>query len=207
MAGPPAAGAALVVLGDSVAEGRDDPAPAGGWLGWAGRLARRLGVPPGDVLNVSDAGATIEDVVRDQLPAVRAARPRLAVLGCGMNDALNGFEPAAAGARLDEVHRWARDAGAGLLAIPVPRPPLLERSPISQFRKKRVLQRIALFNAELERAAADFGMAFPARETVTKIADPAMWSADGIHLSPAGHDYVAEVMAHLAAEPLGERAT
>ncbi|HEU5029282.1 MAG TPA: SGNH/GDSL hydrolase family protein [Spirillospora sp.] len=206
MAGPPAAGAALVVLGDSVAEGRDDPAPAGGWLGWAGRLARRLGVASGDVLNVSDAGATIEDVVRDQLPAVRGARPRLAVLGCGMNDALNGFEPAAAGARLDEVHRWARDAGSGLLAIPVPRPPLLERSPISQFRKKRVLQRIAVFNTELERAAGDFGMAFPARETVTKIADPAMWSADGIHLSPAGHDYVAEVMAHLAAELLGERA-
>jgi lysophospholipase L1-like esterase len=206
MAGPPAAGAALVVLGDSVAEGRDDPDPAGGWLGWAGRLARRLGVASGDVLNVSDAGATIEDVVREQLPAVRAVRPRLAVLGCGMNDALNGFEPAAAGARLDEVHGWARDAGAGLLAIPVPRPPLLERSPISQFRKKRVLQRITLFNAELERAAHDFGMAFPARESVTKIADPAMWSADGIHLSPAGHDYVAEVMEDLAAGLLGERA-
>ncbi|MDL4815588.1 SGNH/GDSL hydrolase family protein [Actinomadura opuntiae] len=207
MAGPPAAGAAMVVLGDSVAEGRDDPGPAGGWLGWAGRLARRLGVPPGDVLNVSDAGATIEDVVRDQLPAVRAARPRLVMLGCGMNDALNGFERAAAGARLDEVYGWARGAGAVALAIPVPRPPLLDRSLISQFRKKRVLQRIDLFNAELERAAREFGMAYPAPETVTKIADPAMWSADGIHLSPAGHDYVAEVMGHLAAGLLGERAS
>ncbi|MBO2459987.1 SGNH/GDSL hydrolase family protein [Actinomadura violacea] len=206
MAGPPAAGAALVVLGDSVAEGRDDPGPAGGWLGWAGRLARHLGIAAGEVCNVADPGATIEDVARSQLPAVRGARPRLAVLGCGMNDALNGFERAAAGARLDEVFGWARDAGAPLLAIPVPRPPLLERSPISQFRKKRVLQRIALFNAELERAAAEFEMAFPARETVTKIADPAIWSDDGIHLSPAGHEYVAEVMSRLAAGLPGARA-
>jgi lysophospholipase L1-like esterase len=195
----------MLVLGDSVAEGQDDPDPAGGWLGWAGRLAAHLGVPRESMLNTSDPGATVEDVVRDQLPAVRRLRPALVVLGCGMNDALRGFEPAAAARRLDELFGWARGQGAVVLAIPVPRPPLLEVSPISQFRKKRTVQRIHDFNVELDRASRDFEMAFPERETVAKVADPAMWSSDGIHLNPRGHAYVAEVIAEIARSLLGER--
>ncbi|WUH97619.1 SGNH/GDSL hydrolase family protein [Spirillospora sp. NBC_00431] len=196
----------MVVLGDSVAEGQDDPDPAGGWLGWAGRLACHLGIPREEMLNAADPGATVEDVVRDQLPAVRDLRPVLVVLGCGMNDALRGFERAAAAARLDELFGWAAGIGAVALAIPVPRPPLLDLSPISQFRKKRTVQRIHDFNEELDRAAREFGTTFPARESVAKVTDPAMWSADGIHLNPRGHAYVAEVIANIAAGLLGQRA-
>ena len=198
-------GPVMVVLGDSVAEGQDDPDPAGGWLGWAGRLARELGVSREEMLNVSDPGATVEDVVRDQLPAVADLRPRLVVLGCGMNDALRGFEREAAAARLDELFGWAAARGAVALAIPVPRPPLLDLSPMSQFRKKRTVQRIHDFNEELDRAAHEFGIPFPDRETVAKVADRAMWSADGIHLNPRGHAYVAEVIANFARSLLRER--
>ncbi|MCP9967144.1 GDSL-type esterase/lipase family protein [Actinomadura madurae] len=95
----------MVVLGDSVAEGQDDPHPAGGWLGWAGRLALHLGIPRDEMLNVSDPGAKIDDVARDQLPLVRDLRPRLVVLGCGMNDALRGFEPADAARRAGRAVR------------------------------------------------------------------------------------------------------
>ncbi|WP_169744401.1 SGNH/GDSL hydrolase family protein [Spirillospora albida] len=188
----------MVVLGDSVAEGQDDPDPAGGWLGWAGRLADHLGIPRRDVVNLSEPGATIEDVVRDQLPKARDLSPAVVILGCGMNDALNGFEREAAAARLSELFGWARGSGAVALAVPVPRPPLLERSPISQFRKKRVLQRIQDFNAELGAASQNYGMPFPTRESVARVGDPSMWSSDGIHLNSAGHAYVAEVIAHLA---------
>lgn len=205
MGGRPGDGPVLVVLGDSVAEGQADPDPAGGWLGWAGRLVANLGIPRESMLNVSDPGATVEDVARDQLPAVRHLRPALAVLGCGMNDALRGFERPAAAVRLDELFGWARGRGAVVLAIPVPRPPLLDLSPISQFRKKRTVQRIHDFNAELDRVSRDFGMPFPERETVAKVADPAMWSSDGIHLNPRGHAYVAEVIAEIAGSLLGER--
>ncbi|MEU8797370.1 SGNH/GDSL hydrolase family protein [Spirillospora sp. NPDC048819] len=206
MGGRPGGGPVMVVLGDSVAEGQNDPDPAGGWLGWAGRLAHELGVSRAEMLNVSDPGATIEDVVGEQLPAVRDLRPGLVVLGCGMNDALRGFERADAAARLNELFGWARERGAVALAIPVPRPPLLDLAPMSQFRKKRTVQRIHDFNEELDRATGDFGIPFPARETVAKVADPAMWSADGIHLNPRGHAYVAEVIAHIARSLLGERA-
>ncbi|TDD71417.1 SGNH/GDSL hydrolase family protein [Actinomadura rubrisoli] len=209
MGGRPGAGAGrpMVVLGDSVAEGQDDPDPAGGWLGWAGRLARHLDIPRDRLVNLSTPGATIEDVVRDQLPAAREPTPELVMLGCGMNDALNGFERARVADRLAEVFGWARAAGAVAIAIPVPRPPFLERSPMSQFRRKRVVQRIADFNEELDRVSQEFGMTFPARESVSKVADPSMWSADGIHLNVAGHAYVAEVIAHIARSLLGERAS
>ncbi|RFS84605.1 SGNH/GDSL hydrolase family protein [Actinomadura spongiicola] len=201
----PGSGPVMVVFGDSVAEGQADPDPGGGWLGWAGRLARHLGVSPANLLNVADPGATIEDVVRDQLPAVRRLRPGLMVLGCGMNDALRGFDRAEVAARLDELFGWARDVGAVAVAIPVPRPPLLDLSPISEFRKKRTVQRISDLNEELGRAARDFGTTFPERETVAKVADPALWNADGIHLNPRGHAYVAEVISHIAGSMLGER--
>ncbi|TDB85233.1 SGNH/GDSL hydrolase family protein [Actinomadura sp. 7K534] len=206
MADRPGGGPVMVVLGDSVAEGQNDPDPAGGWLGWAGRLARELDVSREEMLNVSDPGATIEDVVGTQLPAVRDLRPGLVVLGCGMNDALRGFERPAAAARLTELFGWARSRDAIALAIPVPRPPLLDLSPMSQFRKKRTVQRIHDFNEELARATREFGIPFPARETVDKVADPAMWSADGIHLNPRGHAYVAEVIANFARSLLRERA-
>lgn len=206
MAARPGGGPVMVVLGDSVAEGQNAPDPAGGWLGWAGRLAHELGVSREETLNVSDPGATIEDVARTQLPAVRELRPALVVLGCGMNDALRGFERAAAAARLDEVFAWARSRGAISLAIPVPRPPLLDLAPMSQFRKKRTIQRIHDFNEELARVAREFGIPFPARATVEKVADPGMWSADGIHLNPRGHAYVAEVIANFARSLLRERA-
>ncbi|TDC63402.1 SGNH/GDSL hydrolase family protein [Actinomadura sp. GC306] len=206
MADRPGGGPVMVVLGDSVAEGQNDPDPAGGWLGWAGRLARELDVSREEMLNVSDPGATIEDVVGTQLPIVRDLRPELVVLGCGMNDALRGFERPAAAARLNELFGWARSRGAIALAIPVPRPPLLDLSPMSQFRKKRTVQRIHDFNEELARATREFGIPFPTRETVAKVADPAMWSADGIHLNPGGHAYVAEVIANFARSLLRERA-
>ena len=206
MAGRPGGGPVMVVLGDSVAEGQNDPDPGGGWLGWAGRLAYELGFSREEMLNVSDPGATIEDVVARQLPLVRDLWPGLVVLGCGMNDALRGFERADAARRLDELFAWARSREAVALAIPVPRPPLLDLAPMSQFRKKRTVQRIHDFNEELGRVAREFGIPFPARETVAKVADPAMWSADGIHLNPRGHAYVAETIANIARGLLRERA-
>ncbi|MCP9967143.1 hypothetical protein LUX57_20165 [Actinomadura madurae] len=67
------------------------------------------------------------------------------------------------------------------------------------------MQRIHDFNMELARVARDFGMTFPERETVARVADPVMWSPDGIHLNPRGHAYVAEVIAHIAKSLLSER--
>ena len=102
----------LVVLGDSLAEGRDDPDPAGGWIGWAGRLAGTLDLDRDQVVNRGEPGATAAEVVRAQLPAVRGLRPRLVVLNCGMNDAVNGFDRLQVATDLGEIFGWIRSAGA-----------------------------------------------------------------------------------------------
>jgi lysophospholipase L1-like esterase len=196
----------LVVFGDSLAEGRDDPHPAGGWLGWAGRLADHLQVPGERVANVARPGATAADVAQDQLPRVRHLRPSLVLVNCGMNDVLNGFERSVVGDRLEEVFGWARAWGAAAIAAPVPHPPLLERSPMSAFRKKRTLQRIHDVNHDLSRTAHEYGMTFLDQDSVPGVSDPSLWSADGIHLNSAGHAYVAEVMAHITRSLLTERA-
>jgi lysophospholipase L1-like esterase len=201
------AGADLVVLGDSVAEGRDDPDPAGGWIGWAGRLAEALYLPAERVVNAGTPGATLAQVVADELPAVRHLRPRMVVLNCGMNDAINGFDRVEAAAHLAEILGWVRSAGAVGIVAPVPEPPLLERSIISNFRKNRILERIQIINEELSQGARAFDMEFLDFEAVPLVVDQSLWAIDGIHLNPAGHAYVAEVITHLSRTLLGEHAT
>ncbi|MFG2003428.1 SGNH/GDSL hydrolase family protein [Spirillospora sp. NPDC048911] len=195
----------LVVFGDSVAEGQNDPDPAGGWIGWAGRLAGHLDMPRGHVANVARPGATIADVVRDQLPLVGHLRPGLVVINCGMNDALNGFQNADVADRLKEVFDWSASLGAGAIAAPVPHPPLLYRGLMSDFRKKRVLQRIHEFNDALSRSTKASGMTFLPPEAVPRVDHPSLWSPDGIHLNSDGHAYVAEVIADIARDLLSAR--
>ncbi|MFI0357515.1 GDSL-type esterase/lipase family protein [Actinomadura sp. 9N407] len=196
----------MVVFGDSLAEGRDDPAPAGGWIGWAGRLAGDLDWPREGVVNVAGPGATMADVIGDQLPAVRGLRPRLALLNCGMNDALNGFERHRIHGLVKEWFGWAAAAGAIAVAAPVPHPPLLERTIISNFRKGRILQRIGEVNEELRENARAFGMTFLEPAAVSAVTDPSLWSFDGIHLNSVGHAHVAEVITGIVRDLLAERA-
>ncbi|MFB4319646.1 SGNH/GDSL hydrolase family protein [Actinomadura sp. 21ATH] len=196
----------VVVFGDSLAEGRDDPGPAGGWNGWAGRLARNLRWPRGTVVNVAGPGATMADVVGVQLPRVEGLRPRLALLNCGMNDALNGFDRARLAGQVKEWFGWAAAAGAQAVAAPVPHPPLLERTIISNFRKGRILQRVGEFNEELRDNARAFGMTFLEPAAVAAVEDPSLWSSDGIHLNSVGHAHVAEVITEIVSGLLGEQA-
>jgi len=188
----------MVVFGDSVAQGCDDPGPDGAWIGWAERLAGRLELPPGHVLNVAGRGAKLADVVRDQLPVVRHLRPRLVMLNCGMNDALHGFEQPAFADGLAEIFGWARETGATAIAAAVPVAPLMDRSIMSEFRKRRTLQRVQDINEELSRGARAFGATFLGNDAMPEVTDPALWSSDGIHLNSAGHAYVAKVADHFA---------
>jgi len=60
----------LVVLGDSFAEGRGDPGPAGTYVGWVPRVARLLGIAESAVLNLGAFRALTQDVVDTQLKQV-----------------------------------------------------------------------------------------------------------------------------------------
>jgi lysophospholipase L1-like esterase len=63
----------FAALGDSITLGVGDPAPGGGWRGWAAFLAD--GMPGGRLVNLAANGARVADVERTQLPTRRPGRP------------------------------------------------------------------------------------------------------------------------------------
>lgn len=70
-----------VALGDSMAQGVGATTPQGGWVG---RLAPQL--PGHRLVNLSQYGARVEDVLDRQLPAALRLRPDLLVCLIGSND-------------------------------------------------------------------------------------------------------------------------
>ncbi len=95
----------FAALGDSITVGMGDPAPGGGWRGWATLLAGTL--PQPEVHNLATLGALAADVERVQLPAAAAVRPDLASVVVGVNDTLRGdFDPERTARR--SAVRWLR---------------------------------------------------------------------------------------------------
>ncbi|ALE75067.1 MULTISPECIES: SGNH/GDSL hydrolase family protein [unclassified Pseudonocardia] len=74
-------GPLCVVLGDSMAQGLGATSPEGGW---AGRLEPEL--PGWRLVNLSQHGARVDDVLHQQLPAALRLRPDLLICLIGSND-------------------------------------------------------------------------------------------------------------------------
>ncbi|GAA3934786.1 hypothetical protein GCM10023085_15180 [Actinomadura viridis] len=196
--GGPRGRGGLVVLGDGLAEGRDDPAPDGGRAGWAVRLAGLLDLPRDRVAGFGVAGATISEAARVQLPAARGLRPALVLLGCGLRDVVNGVPADDLRGHLEEIFGWARSAGAVAIAAPVLRPPLLARTIVSESRRNATLERIHALNAGMRESARAHGGEFIEPEMLPRLGDGSAWSFDGIHPNAAGHAHLAEVTAEIA---------
>jgi lysophospholipase L1-like esterase len=109
-----------VALGDSAAQGIGADHPADGYVGqaWA-RLTEQTG-RPWRVVNLSSSGATIPDVLAEQLPrlATLPAAPTLVTCGIGTNDLLR-----VAPGRVRALYRDLIDAvpaNTVLLDVPLP---------------------------------------------------------------------------------------
>ena len=101
----------FTALGDSITLGLGDPAPAGGWRGWAVFLAE--GLPGGQLHNLATTGAQAADVERSQLPRALELRPDVASVVVGINDTLRrGFDPVRVHAALAHVIGSLSAAGA-----------------------------------------------------------------------------------------------
>src|SRR5262249_57529684 len=84
----------FAALGDSITLGVGDPAPGGGWRGWAEFLAQSL--PGGQLVNLAANGARAADVERAQLPRALELRPDVASVIVGTNDILRAsYDPPA----------------------------------------------------------------------------------------------------------------
>ena len=111
----------FVALGDSITVGMGDPAPGGGWRGWAALLAGTLAEP--EVHNLARLGALAADVERVQLPAAMTLRPDVASVVVGINDTLRGdFDPERTGSSVARTVAALRAAGAQVLTMRLPDP-------------------------------------------------------------------------------------
>jgi lysophospholipase L1-like esterase len=177
----------FVATGDSFTEGLNDPAPGGGFRGWADRLAGLLAAQyPGlRYANLAVRGKLLRQIVAEQVPAAAAMSPGLVSLAGGGNDILRpGADPDTLAELFDVAVARLRQSGAQVLIFtgsdPVGIPVL------------RLLRgRIAAYNMHL-RAIAD------ARDcylvdlwSMRFLRDMSAWSTDRLHLSPESHQRVA----------------
>jgi lysophospholipase L1-like esterase len=187
----------FVAIGDSFTEGLNDPAPGGGFRGWADRLAGLLAAeyPALRYANLAVRGKLLREIVAEQLPAAAAMSPGLVSLAGGGNDMLRpGADPDTLADLFDVAVARLRQSGAQVLIFtgsdPVGIPVL------------RLLRgRIAAYNMHL-RAIAD------ARDcylvdlwSMRFLRDMSAWSTDRLHLSPESHQRVALRAAEVLGTP------
>ncbi len=175
-----------VALGDSFTEGLSDPDPArpGEYRGWADRLAGHLAAAsPHDVeyANLAIRGRLLPQVLAEQVPVARAARPDLVSLVAGGNDLLRpGADPDRLAAALEEAVAAFRADGADVLLATGVDPRL---TPLI----RRTRGRVAVFNASVWSIAARHGAVVLDQWGADWLLDWRLWDGDRIHLTAEGH--------------------
>jgi lysophospholipase L1-like esterase len=205
-----AGGLSFVAIGDSFTEGLNDPAPGGGFQGWADRLAGMLAVeyPTLEYANLAVRGKLLRQIVGEQVPAAlallgqSAPRPEpercLVGIAGGGNDILRpGGDPDTLAELLDAAVARLRQGGCRVLMFtgfdPVAFPVL------------RLLRgRIAAYNMHLRAIADNQGCDLVDLWSMRFLRDPAAWSSDRLHLTPESHRRVALRAAEVLGVPVTE---
>lgn len=198
----PVAWQSFVALGDSFTEGLDDPYPAGvgvGYRGWADLVAEALAARTEGFAyaNLAVRGRLFGQVVTEQVPAALAMRPALVSFAAGGNDALRRhFDPAALVQRFNATVEQFRASGADVILFR-----FVDLS--SRLPARRVLApRVEFLNRAVAETAERYGARLVDLWSDPAFANPALWSADRLHLSAAGHRRVAaHVLTALGVEP------
>jgi lysophospholipase L1-like esterase len=179
----------FVAMGDSFTEGLDDPYPDGTFRGWADLVAARLAVDAGPgfgYANLAVRGRLLGQVIAEQLPPTMAMRPDLVSFAAGGNDALRRrADMAGLVARVDRAVGELRAAGCDVILFRFA--DITVRLPGQRI----VGPREAALNEGVRGVAARYGAHLIDLLADDTFDNPAMWSADRLHLSPAGHRRVA----------------
>jgi lysophospholipase L1-like esterase len=178
----------FAALGDSITVGTGDPAPGGGWRGWAALLGGTL--PQAEMHNLATLGALAADVERVQLPAAAALRPDVASVVVGINDTLRGdFDPERTGSAISRTVAALRAAGAEVLTMRLPDPGQMFGLPGALARP--LARRMHAVNAAVDEVARRHGTVH-----LDAACDPATyeryyWSVDRLHPNERGHRLIA----------------
>ncbi|MGH3163793.1 MAG: SGNH/GDSL hydrolase family protein, partial [Streptosporangiaceae bacterium] len=179
----------FVAIGDSFTEGLNDPAPGGGFRGWADLVAGALAArPPGTPMfryaNLAVRGKLLAQVVAEQLPRAVELAPDLVSLAAGGNDILRGDD-------VDELAATFEPAVAKLLAAGC-RVLIFTGFDPRTFPVIRLLRgRIAAYNMHLRGIADEHGCDLVDLWSMRALKDTRAWSPDRLHLTTEGHREVA----------------
>lgn len=182
-----------VALGDSTAEGLDDPDGHGGYRGWANRLAERLAALQGGVLyaNLALRGRRTRQIREEQLAPALACRPDLVALACGTNDVLRPrFDAAEFGADVLAMQRAFVDRGAVVLTFTLP-----DLTPVMPLARP-LAGRVRAMNAALREASRRSGARLVDMAVHAVASDPRLWSEDRLHANSHGHALIEQALAH-----------
>lgn len=183
-----------VVIGDSTAEGLDDPYPDGTFRGWADRLAQHLLADRGQVAyaNLAIRGSKALDVIDGQLADAIAMQPDLVAVVCGVNDLLRPrYDPALLHRRMGHIFEQLAGTGATVITYIQPDPTAI--TPLFC----PVRARLFAYNAFVRDLALTHGVLVLDLEPVEVAADSRLWSLDRLHANSEGHRRIAMGMAAL----------
>ena len=200
-----------VAIGDSTSEGLDDPDGAGGYRGWANRLAERIAAQQGSLLyaNLAVRGRTARQIREEQLAPALAMRPDLATVSAGTNDVLRRrFDAKVFAVDLEATLSALVQQGAAVLIFTLP--DLRDVMPIAKIMGERVLH----LNDAIRDCCTRSGAIVCDLAAHPIASDPRLWSEDRLHANSIGHARIADALAyhlglpdtdHSWAEPLPGR--
>ena len=187
-----------VAIGDSSTEGLDDPDGAGGYRGWANRLAESLAAAQGSVLyaNLGVRGKTTREIAAEQLPAALAMRPDLATVFSGTNDVTaRRFDVAAVASDVERMQAMLVGAGATVLTFTLP-----DLTPVMPL-ARGLAPRVRALNEAIRTACALTGATLLDFAAYPVASDARLWSDDRLHANAAGHARIAAALAHALGLP------
>ncbi|MPZ86271.1 MAG: SGNH/GDSL hydrolase family protein [Actinophytocola sp.] len=179
-----------VALGDSCAEGLDDPYPDGrGYRGFTDLTAERLAALEPDLhyANLAVRGRRLDQILAEQVPAALDLRPDLVTLFGGGNDVLQGrWHTDAARADLDAIVGALTEVAHTVVLFTLP--DLARRLPGMS---RRVRPRVTMLNNLIVATATRHRALLVDVRKDPSCEDIRLYGADRLHLGELGHRRVA----------------
>jgi len=190
-----------VAVGDSFTEGIGDELPDGTVRGWADLVAAGLAAAgePVRYANLAVRGRLLAPIVHEQVPAALALdpAPTLVTFNGGGNDIMRpGVDPRQLLELTEQAVRQVLDAGARLVLLSGADPS--DRLPFGRV----IHRRGAALTAGVAELAARHRITFVNAFGDAELRRPQYWSADRLHLGPAGHRRVASLVLAALGHPV-----